>query len=577
MSSVASTSPSDIAVRARGLVGLAAILLLVNAATISRAATFTVGAGDCSSPLISGALLLSALNGPGPDLIRIASNQSYTSQHIVISNQSVSLVGGYTDCSDTTAGGQTTLSGAGGSTDPVIEISGTTNGTRTVELVGLQITGGELGGVTISGSNIVSIQRSIISGNSAPNGGGISIDGTDGAILTVDFDASVIDNNATAPSGSGGGIYCNGATLLLEGLVATNHAWFGGGISTIGCTVNDFAGGFLRGVAQNTAAFGAGIAAFNGSDINLIGGTDHPATVSGNIASADGGGLYISNSTVTAKDSWITGNRAQQGGAVAADTGGTFVMHRTYGPTCHDPIRCSKVTGNTATLNIGGAFYASAGGSIEVRQTYIEGNTATFGAAAFAEGSSGGTKSRLFLEGDAVGSNTGEYMLYVSDGAEFTASYVTSASNIPPTGLSSVAFYGNGSATDIARIYSSVISDSVVYGGGTNGASHSFDCVVSPNLFGLPSSGTIMLEADPRLHNPAGRDYSPTASSPAIDRCDNFHPATDADLHNNPRGIDQPWAANFIGAYDVGALETDIMFGNGFETGSTAAWSSHSP
>jgi len=543
------------------------------------AATFTVGAdgGSCDFDTISGALLGTILNGPSLDVIRIANDQSYPDQNLVISNQSVSLVGGYASCTDTVGGSTTTLDGTGAPSAPVITISGTTNGTRSVELVGLEITNGELSGVDISGSNIVSIQRSIITGNTAPHGGGIHLDGSDGAILTLDESSSVIGNTATDTSGQGGGIYCSQATLILNGLVATNSAWFGGGVFSLGCTVNDFAGGFLRGVHQNTGVFGGGIGAFNGSVVNLVGSSSHPAVVSDNIASGNGGGLYVSFSSVIATDSWITGNQAEKGGGVAVDDGeGSFVMHRTMGAECHDAERCSEISGNTATLDEGGALYARGGGTIEVRQTYLEGNTAYFGAVAYIEGTGTNPTSTLFLEGDALGHNHGDYMLYLISGAEFTASYVTSASNSPLS--SQTAFYGNGSAEDTARIYSSIIADTLVYGAGVNGATHIFNRLVAANTFGLPASGTVVLEADPQLRNAAAGDYALKGSSVGIDFSDNAaFPATDLDLHNNPRGVDQTWKVDYLGPWDVGALESDIVFFSGFESGSTSEWSADAP
>lgn len=537
------------------------------------AATFTVGAeAGCSSNSIPGALLLSILNGPGLDVIRIAENQSYSGQNIVISNQSVSLIGGYSSCSDTTAGGQTILSGAGGSSDPVIEIMGTDNGTRQVELVNLEISGGEDGGVVISGANIVSIQDSLITGNQSMSGGGIWLDGADGAVLTLAPDAGVVANNADHLLGFGGGIYCEGGgTIILEGLVANNDAWFGGGVSLIGCTMNDYAGGALRGIVGNTASLGGGIYAAASSTVNLYGNSQHPAIVSSNVASQWGGGIWtVGGTSLAVKDSWIFDNDAGKfAGGVGVSQGSTFFMDRTYGADCHTADRCSKLSGNRVTRSPyrGGAVYIEEGCTADIRQTYLEGNDALFGSVAWVEGPG----AQLLLEGDVIAGNDGNEAIAQSDGALLRAAYVTSHGN--------TAFYYNASGDTSTQILSSVINDSGVWGGGVSGASHLYDCLVVAAAWTLENPGSFVLEADPLFRDIAGWDFHLTAASPAIDYCDTFlYTPTETDIDGETRGIDLASVANNLGPFDAGADEwsegaANRIFTDGFESGNTSAWS----
>jgi len=550
--------------------------LAILAANFAGAATFTVGAtADCSSNSIPGALLLSALNGPGLDVIRLASDQSYTAQHVVISNQSVSLIGGYSSCSDPTGGGQTTVSGAGGSSNPVVEISGTVNGTRSVELVNLVISGGEEGGVVITGANLVSIQGSLITGNQRDYGGGISLDGSDGAILTVTESTGVIGNSAVGGAGAGGGIYCvNGGTVLLSGLVADNSAWFGGGVGLVTCSMNDFAGGPLRGITGNTATFGGGIAAFNASVVNLYGSPSRPALVDGNIAAGNGGGVYVSESTVVARDSWITNNTAGDlGGGVAVSLGGSFGAVRTLGAECHTADRCSRISGNIANGTAGGgAVLVEGDGVADIRQTYIEGNRADFGSAARV----GGAGSQLLLEGDVVAGNIGASVIQQGGGSFVRAAFVTSDRNTG--GGAGYGFYSNETDTTETRIHSSIINDPLVWGGGVNGATHFYDCLLVASSLGLANPGTLVTVADPQLRNPAAGDFHLDLGSPAIDYCDTFtYTPQNSDVDTEARGTDLPSAPNGVGVYDLGADEWSeaalVLFGDGFERGNTSAWS----
>ncbi|MCB1601840.1 MAG: hypothetical protein KDI66_17590, partial [Xanthomonadales bacterium] len=109
----------------------------------AMAATYAVGADAACTHTDLALAISQAQSNPGTDFIHIARNQSYSAVALNISNQSVWLIGGYSDCADTVPSGRTTLNGAGGAADSVIEILAGDGSVRDVYLQNLAITGGE--------------------------------------------------------------------------------------------------------------------------------------------------------------------------------------------------------------------------------------------------------------------------------------------------------------------------------------------------------------------------------------------------------------------------------------------------
>jgi hypothetical protein len=78
------------------------------------AATFSVGSDlACTTNSLQSAIT-SAGNSPGPDLIRLANNQTYTAQALTIGQQDLIIEGSYADCSAATPTASTLISGQGG-------------------------------------------------------------------------------------------------------------------------------------------------------------------------------------------------------------------------------------------------------------------------------------------------------------------------------------------------------------------------------------------------------------------------------------------------------------------------------
>jgi len=189
--------------------GLAAFSIAPNA---NAFAVYTVG-GDatCQFAFVQDAIDAAAGN-PGEDYVFIASNRVYEDQHLVVSDQDVDIVGGFTDCSDFEPGTDQTVIG-GTSGHSVLEIEGTSH----VLLSNVELTGAVMddshsgGGIYFGGEGGLTLQTSWIFQNQAGYGGGIDVSPTGPTTLTLL--GSVVSSNTALVSG--GGIRIEGNTTLI--------------------------------------------------------------------------------------------------------------------------------------------------------------------------------------------------------------------------------------------------------------------------------------------------------------------------------------------------------------------------
>jgi hypothetical protein len=231
---------------------------------------------------------------PAFRLFEVASGASLTAQNLTVQN---GLAAGTTPNSyDGTGGaflnfGTLTVSGctlSSNSANPPYGTEGigggigNLGGTLTVSgctLSGNSAQGGGLGGGIFNSGfgSVATVQNSRLSGNSAGGGGGINNQGT----MTVS--GCTLSGNS---AGNGGGIL-NVGTLTVSGCtLTTNSAVDGGGIYNF-----DGAGGGTAGTL-----------------------TIQSSTMSGNVASSEGGGIYNSaNARLRVKDSKVCGNTAPVG------------------------------------------------------------------------------------------------------------------------------------------------------------------------------------------------------------------------------------------------------------------------
>jgi hypothetical protein len=252
------------------------------------------------------------------------------------------------------------------------------------------ISDGDGGGIYIGYRSRVTINDSIVQGNSAwinppinltsRNGGGVGANMYGNLTLN---DCLVIGNEAY---GSGGGIYHDGSTIIVNNsVIGDNTAGNGGGISSgyYGqIEVNHSR--VINNISTSPSDGGGGISSFN----NILSLKD--SEVSGNIAVGDGGG--IEGQTMTIENSLISGNRAASGAGISgwyttnirnsailsnqtAAGGGGGIYSRGDLVIINSTIAYNKVQGSSIyDANGGGIFRA--GGYIQASNTTIAENEA---------------------------------------------------------------------------------------------------------------------------------------------------------------------------------------------------------
>jgi len=250
---------------------------------------------------------------------------------------------------------------------------------------------------TVSGQRVIQMNAgpvtmtnmTIQGGSINANGSGILINNNGGAATNYTFDAGmIIQNNInTGTSAFGGGIAAfNNAQVTLQGgmQLINNGARSGGGIF-----LNFEADLFVNGatISGNTATVqGGGIRISGTGDLpgdtsNQAFATITSATISGNTASSAGGGIYaFGPSTISVSDSTLSNNTASSafsgffGGLAAEGSLATSGGQTTGAPTV--TISASTVSGNTGNLG-GGAGGATVGGNIILNNTTVSGNLTT--------------------------------------------------------------------------------------------------------------------------------------------------------------------------------------------------------
>ena len=318
----------------------------------------------------------------------------------------------------------------------------TINKSLTLNLGGFTLSGdAEAAVVTISGDETqVTVKNGTVTGGRNPqNGGGFSIDSAvvqlEDLIITGN---EAIDNDGNGNVG-GGGIYALHADVSMQNVTVSENSVTesrsdGGGIlvrygslTMDGChvegnTAPDCGGGMILRHSElnaansffenNTAKQGAGIYfndASGDAEEGCSGKHEHlitGSTISGNIASNIGGGMYVgTTSNLTLRNSKLLNNDgATQGGAIVAYSAGTIELDRVsvsentaqsgagiYAmctAVCNTDIRLlngTAIDANKAT-GYGGGIYAYAIAntlSVTAENSSVSGNTAAGGAGIF--------------------------------------------------------------------------------------------------------------------------------------------------------------------------------------------------
>jgi CSLREA domain-containing protein len=198
----------------------------------------------------------------------------------------------------------------------------------------------EGGGVNERFGGTVTINNSLVSGNTADAGAGVTDDG--GGTITIN-DSTVSDNDADPTNGQTGGVYETGG-----GNVTLNRST----------------------VSGNTAPQAGGVAEDGGGTVTIVDSTisDNHTVGSSSLAGDAGGVLRDGGGTVSIRGSAIVGNTAEVGGGIE-DFGGT-------GPF---DIVNTTISGNQATTR-GGGIHAEGPGALTLTNVTLRDNTGGAGA-----------------------------------------------------------------------------------------------------------------------------------------------------------------------------------------------------
>lgn len=239
---------------------------------------------------------------------------------------------------------------------------------------------GEEGGGLWNGTGSMTIDTTTIINNTASGdgsdqgGGGIF---NAGGTIDISSGATISGNVANGAAGSGGGIFndVDGELTIEDTEISTNTAnRAGGGIednSGMFTTVfltnvnldNNSAGVDIGSGATASPGNGGGLHVTGDGTVVIDGGT-----VSGNVAAAEGGGLWNNTGDLNVIGVTISGNSAagtgvDEGGGAIFNAGGNV------------DVQSSTLSGNTAVSGSGAAIF-NEGGFVAIGQSSIEGEVA---------------------------------------------------------------------------------------------------------------------------------------------------------------------------------------------------------
>jgi hypothetical protein len=245
------------------------------------------------------------------------------------------------------------------------------------------------GGGILNAGTLVMMDHSILTANTAPDGGALANYGNY-ATTKLELDQTTLSDNSSTIEG--GAIFNYSGTLSMNRcLVANNTAAVGGGIlngsamTMRQCTLSDNAAVATLMFGPLYGGLGGGIYNFGTLDVEQC-------TLSGNTTSGnpalypDGGGAICNTGTLTVSHSTFSGNSTDNiGGAIF--NAGTLLINQ------------SALVGNAAGTAGGGII---SGGSLTVQQSTVCANSAPLGADLYNAGSA------TLLDSDVcIISNTG--------------------------------------------------------------------------------------------------------------------------------------------------------------------------
>lgn len=560
---------------------LVGILVLVGSTWLAgsaRAALYYVGASaaQCDATTIQAALDLATATS-ADDEIRLTRTLTYDDLSLVVAldpdvHGDLVISGGWDDCADASPSGRTALVGNGSSRVLVVtDASGATTPVE-VTLRALDISGGS-DGIAAFGLAQLLVENSGIHHNL--RGGVVGV----GAELEIGA-TTVVEQNFG--STHGGGLACGlvSGRLVVAGTVRDNAAFtMGGGILAMEeCEVVLRAGATI---VENGSDVGGGIAIIDGARLTGGGAGAAPARIADNVASAMGGGIYFAGPAPQSLlgNVRIEANRAAGGAGVFLEGDVVFQLERFNFEQCADNVRCTTLSGNRTTSAAGWGSAALVGDGAEFRmmQGYIEENGGTGASSQVLTATASGS---IFLEGVQISGNDTESIFHTVAGGDIFVGFVTAARN--RYWDETTEQFLNSRGADVAdggvlNMYTSILVDHGPFES-VGGVTIYGDCMMVDTTQGMTEFTATMVGVDPRFRDPAGGDLHLRPDSPAIDSCDSLvYAPVDIDFDLDPRGFDSPMHANEIGPFDRGADESPLLFADGFESGSTGAWSAAVP
>jgi parallel beta-helix repeat protein len=383
------------------------------------------------------------------------------------------------------------------------------------------------GGILGTGNATISIQDSLIQQNSASYGSGLMMNGAAGFSL---LDSRVITNTA----GSAAAVYVSETGYEIRGSTIAGNVAAG----NVGIVIRaDSDGSIIDNLIQHnraTANIGGAITVENAT-----------AAISGNqiisntVEDQSGAGVYVTGaSAVEIRGNTIARNRATGGAGIAVGTGAEAV------------IEDNVIEDNRAMLHAGGGISIWAGGTAQIGQNWIAGNT---GGGVDIAGTASLENNMIVRSSQNTEHPDGQGQVRIVSGEAVTLTNNTIAGN------------GAGYGVEIRATGSLSLTNNLVvdhsYGLYSDGATtpwlaHNdvWDNAIA-DYYGL-DRGATDISADPDFVDLAGDDYHLGTCSAAVDAGTNVD-APPVDYDGDVRPVDGHGTGSAV--TDIGADERQTV------------------
>ncbi len=556
------------------------ILLLVAgpavAGIVIPPATITVGTNNM---LCNYGNIQTAIDAANPgDTIRVQSQNWNLANAVTITNKSLTLVGGYSDCSDTTADPNlpTTISMV--FSDSVLIVGSAIAGVQNVLIRNFVLrlgNGGanKGGGVDLSGAVTLRLDNVDVQENEAQYGGGIRIHGgpphptlsLEGGSRIGGTAPHVGHNNANL---QGGGIYCidGGVIQWRDAQINFNTALTGGGLFMNGCTLTmpTIAGSTLRMAeirGNESLDSGGGMMMLAGSGATLTSYSNRQVVIADNEAGGNGGGVYLLASELTATGVHIEYNSSATTGGGVSMSSSTLIFQRGAddGSNCPTPPRCARLSFNSGGT-VAGAIYASNSSKLTIQGVFMEANLGTIVGALSLTGNVEAVLRDVQMVGNQASNPANTRLFSVFDS-------ILNMRNVSTTG-NDLDIIFNLTSNALLQAHDNIIWEPgkvLVDGDGTQVLN--LDCNNASDNVTFPGAVTH----DPGFQSLPSRGLNfpllrLAATSQNIDRCPEAPAPSTVDLGGSPRLVDAQVIVKGAGILDRGAFEYEPpLFKDGFE------------